>query len=436
MFKKTILALALATTISACGSSSDDPEQPKPQPQPSSSIYTVIDGYLSNASVCVTKATGEECTAIGKTNSKGQIEIAAKYAGYTVVAKVIAGVTTDSDKVGFVAHSYEMRSAEDAKVITPYTTLAALDDTKTLADIASELDLTPAAIAGDYIQMKNAKAHLIARTLVTQFDTNTSEQDAASLLNIAKNISKYIATDLDNTAADLADVDIKVGTGNELTHNERVASIADFLEDKDQTSPRSMASLNGAWFKQEGIYHISFIDGKIYEDGELFSSYTIEGNALIIEGDGSDEFIYLSDELALSVPKAGDMNVIAKVDLATAQQDFTQADIRGTSWHYIADDSTDKDIDITHAIFKFNDNDTVTIIESGRENKVVGYTIANGEIFMPTSELAGFKNDLLFKQITGNDDVMVIYDGLGKMALLIADENLAAGIIGKWVVAK
>jgi hypothetical protein len=433
MFKKSILVLALATAISACGSSSDDPVQP--EPQPTSSTFTVIDGYLSNASVCVIPAAGGECTTIGKTNAKGQIEIDAKYDEYTVVANVIAGETTDSDKVGFATHSYEMRSAENAKVITPYTTLAALDETKSLADIASELNLTPAAVAGDYIKTKNAKVHLIARTLVTQLDTDTSKKDAASLLNTAKEISTYIETDLVNAAEDLADVEIKIGNDNSLTHNERVASIGDFLEDEDQTSPRTMASLNGAMFNNEGIMTMSFIDGKAYKDGELLVSYTIDGNTLITGNDGSDEFIYLSDELALSVPAAGDLNVIAKVDLATAQKDFTPADIRGTSWNYIADDSTDKDIDIMNAAIQFNDNGTVTIIENAKEI-IIDYSIEDGVIIIAFSKYESDGNDLRLKQITGNDDVMIINDGLGKMALLVADKNLANSITAKWTTAK
>ncbi|MEH6454752.1 MAG: hypothetical protein V7749_00390 [Cocleimonas sp.] len=428
MFKKSVLSLALITTIAACGSSSDDSEKVETLPSvATSSTFTVIDGYLSNASVCVMLAAGGDCTAIGKTNAEGEIEIEAKYDGYTVVASVIAGETTDSDKAGFVGHSYEMRSAEGSSVVTPYTTLAALDDTKSLADIASELNLTPAVVAGDYIAENDAKAHLIARTLANRLDADYGKADSTALLETAKMASTYIDTDLANIDEDLSNVVINVGEGNKLTHKARIASIADFLEDADQTTPRYMASLNESWFKSEGISSVSFVDGNIYIEGRLLGSYTIEANTLVITGDGSDEFIYLSDEFALTVPNQGDMNVIAMADLATAKTDFTQKAVEGSSWYYVADDSGNGKIDIMSATFHFK-TDTVTGFLDGKEIDY-DYAIENGKIVIPSI-------DVEFKYITGNEEAVVIDDGFGKMALLVADNNLANRIVAKWAIAK
>jgi hypothetical protein len=428
MFKKSILSLAFITTITACGSSSDDSEKAETLPPvATSSTFTVIDGYLSNASVCVMPAAGGDCTAIGKTDAEGKIEIEAKYDGYTVVASVIAGETTDSDKAGFVGHSYEMRSAEDSSVITPYTTLAALDDTKSLADIASELNLTPAVVAGDYIAQNDAKAHLIARTLANRLDANYGEADSTALLETAMMVSTYIDTDLANTDEDFSNVVINVGEDNKLTYKDRIASIADFLEDADQTTPRHMASLNESWFKEEGVTSVSFVEGNVYINGSLLGSYTIEADALVIKGDGSDEFIYLSDEFALTVPNQGDMNVIAMADLATAKTDFTQKAIEGSSWYYVADDSGHYKVDIMNASFHFN-TDTVTAFLDGKETDY-DYSIENGEIVIPSI-------DVEFKYITGNEEAVVIDDGFGKIALLVADKNLANSIVAKWAVAK
>ena len=115
MFKKSLLTLFVISTLSACDS--DDTTSS------TSKTITVIDGYLVNANVYADRnANGlsESDELIGKTNDSGQIEIPAGDTGYDMIVSVEAGVTSDSDKPGFISHNYVMHAGNSSDVITPF----------------------------------------------------------------------------------------------------------------------------------------------------------------------------------------------------------------------------------------------------------------------------------------------------------------------------
>ena len=105
-FQKVALAAAVALTLAGCGSSSSSSSGSTPAPQ--GTQYQVIDGYLLNAEVCVLPAdldlahSNQECVYEGVTDEKGRVTIPEEFAEHTVVARVVAGVSSDSDTEGFV----------------------------------------------------------------------------------------------------------------------------------------------------------------------------------------------------------------------------------------------------------------------------------------------------------------------------------------------
>jgi hypothetical protein len=197
---------------------------------------------------------------LGSTDENGQIIIPAQYSGYTVVASIVAGQTKDSDNVGYVAQSYEMRSAESATVVTPYTTLAAISDSEDLASIAATLGLSEDDISGDYTT--NTEAHLIAQLLAEQLDTDNNDDDAGTLVTIAEAASSYLAgVDTDTTS--LEDIELTVDESGTVNAREAIASLSDYLEDSDTSTPFYFASLDGNQYIDEGVTSASYVDGAV-----------------------------------------------------------------------------------------------------------------------------------------------------------------------------
>jgi hypothetical protein len=221
MFTKSLQAVALASILTACGSSTDS--RNAADTDTTATTYTVIDGYLSAAEVYVLSATDNLETRIGETDANGQIQIPDKYKDYTVIAKIIAGKTIDSDSPGFVTKSYEMRSTENSTVVTPFTTLAYMNQIS-LKNLALVLHLDEADVAGDYVNSEDGKAYLVARTLASQLDADSSNDadDVDDLQTLAINAVSYIDSFLPVMGEDLNKIKLNVDSNdNSLSYQFR-----------------------------------------------------------------------------------------------------------------------------------------------------------------------------------------------------------------------
>ncbi len=209
MIKKTLIALSISSLLSACGgSSADKPETPvaiTPDTTPAvAAEFRVIDGYLSNASVCVIAEGARYCVEVGTTDENGLITLPVDITSGQVVATITAGQTQDADRVGFVGNSYQLVaniSAETPNVITPFTTLDVLDTTKSMTDIAAELNLPESLLNSDYVTSDDAhKAHVhaLARAVVTELDVDKASNDVAALFTKTSIINDYINESLAN----------------------------------------------------------------------------------------------------------------------------------------------------------------------------------------------------------------------------------------------
>lgn len=120
-FKLSFLtgSLLAALTLTGCGSDSNE----SVTPNENTKTITVIDGYLTNAEVCVDKNNNKQCDdgeSIGFTNEKGQLIVSEEQAAYPLLAKAVVGKTQDSDSIGYVANSYTMSASKNLDVITPF----------------------------------------------------------------------------------------------------------------------------------------------------------------------------------------------------------------------------------------------------------------------------------------------------------------------------
>jgi len=133
-FKPQPLVLALTglavLSFAGCGGDDDTPAPVTPPSTAESSIEGVaFDGLLANATVCVDLNENRDCDAgepTAKTSATGTYKIekltAAQATGFTVLAKAVAGTTTNADApvtAGFTLAA----PAGKAAVISPYTTL-------------------------------------------------------------------------------------------------------------------------------------------------------------------------------------------------------------------------------------------------------------------------------------------------------------------------
>jgi hypothetical protein len=435
MFKKTLLSLSIISLLSACGGSSSDSTD-KTTSSSSGTEYRVIDGYLSNVDVCVIAQDETDCTDIGKTNSEGIIVVPEKYSAGQLVATATAGQTSDKDSVGFIAQTYQMIadiSADTPNVITPYTTLDALDTDKSMTDIANELGLDESLISGDYVASTasdKAQAHSLARALATQLSKQKEDNNIAKLITQATEINEYIKSDLINDGLDLDLNNIFINKEGEITHQALIKSLADFLESGELT----YLSLNTSYFAEEGSKEVTFSEGEVTFNG-VTASYEITGNQLTtLAGTNKerDNFIYVSNTLSLSVPLAEkDLVVLHK---STSESiEWTEADLIGETFYFIFDDSADSKTPDPSFVKVMFSASTVKMLE-GEESMTIGWSLKDGIITFNLSEQG--ESDLIYEQYFSDNNITLLRseDDNRPLTLVVKDENLAKNIISEWLL--
>lgn len=384
--KKTLLALSVAGLLTACGGS-DGTNTSTGSDNTDSSSFKVIDGYLSGAEVCVIAEGADICTKIGETDENGSIDIPAGTTGQ-LVATIIAGKTLDADSVGFVDTTYQMLAdikVSTHNVITPYTTLDALDPDKSIADIAAELGLNVDVINGDYVASTSEEketVHAIARVLASKLNESKDENEPATLLTHASDVKAYID---DNKITELSNAYFSIDSNNIVTHSFNNPILNTFIannlyvEDDPDSNLFHLHNLNEIRNESEN-FGVGFTSGtnisiyNIDSHEKIDAEFTTEGNIINLSIDDeivSDEFIYVGDSLALVVTSS-DSDLITYVDSDADDRDIVWSVdyfIENT-FYYIFDDS-DSDtpkpaiIDIT-----FAEDGTAIMHDQGPEENI------------------------------------------------------------------
>ncbi|EGU32424.1 hypothetical protein [Vibrio scophthalmi] len=450
MFKKTLLTLAVIGALSACDSDNNDDTNSVS----ASKTITVIDGYLINANVYADRnANGqsESGELIGKTNDSGQITIPAADAGYDMIVTVEAGVTSDSDKPGFITQNYVMHAGNASEVVTPFTTLAKARNIS-VADVAAELNIDASIISGDYIKSKTTqpgmakKAHALARTLTLSVLPDIGNQSSAAIKASTNEISDFLDSEINN-GTDLDLIEVKKDKDGNLTTKPAVRTVADFYRGETLY----FLSLNGPYSVEEGIQKFVFSNDDTImitrQDG-----ITVEGPYAVNFGPNKIDdatVLYMNSNTALLAEENWDLTFSTKSEYSNGSwpsveaSDVTADMFTNQTIYHVFDDSTTKSPKPFLTKMEFSAN-TVTLTESNGATSSAGWGLANGTVIIdgvfdgsdwhitPTA-VSGDPQTLL-----NNNEVMFALSGRNaqgeahKLAMFTYNKALAESIYLKW----
>ncbi|MBV7263317.1 hypothetical protein KCG43_15020 [Photobacterium sp. WH24] len=349
--RKSLFAVAVTTAIlSGCGGSDSGNNDDNGKDIDGKVTVQVIDGYLSNAQLCVDRNrnahcnTGELLTA--KTNGNGQITISASDSQYPLIARVIAGESSDSDHPGFVWQDAELYAPAGQTILTPFSTLAYLNDLS-LADYAASLNLDASLLNQDYVALKSSnpdakKVHLYARTMNAMLGATLSENDLEGQKIWIQNLKNKVQ-ELENNHADFDAVTLTLDKkSGQFSRSDRVKGIQPFLEGQ---SAIFLDFLNVS----EAIPHrLVFRDGKVTESSLNFirpdAPYEVSGTSMKIAADLDNEieFLYVTPDIALAYLYVYESRKYLifwynETDFFDQTTDLTLDDFVGQTWYFLQD---------------------------------------------------------------------------------------------------
>ncbi len=182
----------MSAILSACGGGDGSNEAS------GLTTYKAIDGYLGNAEVYADRNSdniGTSDELLGTTNSDGTIQIEQSDTQYPIIIKIVANQTIDSD-TGILTESKELIAPAGTSVITPFTTVAYLNDMD-ISSLAEELGVTEDSISGDFIENGNTDAHAMARSIYKVLDSSIISSNATDITIQAKVITTYVTNNPD-----------------------------------------------------------------------------------------------------------------------------------------------------------------------------------------------------------------------------------------------
>ncbi|KDM91307.1 hypothetical protein [Photobacterium galatheae] len=346
--KKSLLSLLVSTAIlSGCGGGSDSDGDPSPGEN--TQTIQVIDGYLSNAEVCVDRNSNLACDTgevlSKRTNANGEVAIQKSDQQYRLIARVIAGETTDSDHSGYVWKDAELLAGAGNVVVTPFSTLAQMND-QTLDEFAASLNLDPALLKNDYVALKASnpeakKVHLYARTMTKMLGETLNDNEPETQKVQIQALKSRIQT-LENNNVDFDSVTLAVNDQGDVTQTERVKGLKTFLE---RGEPVFLE------FPNIGVripHQLKFEAGKITSSSIGFigdgTPYRVSGMTLSVGSQPAvtAKFLYLSSDFAVGNLFYDVSNKLLAVwqTKATFQEAGTQLtadDFIGKRWYHLRD---------------------------------------------------------------------------------------------------
>ncbi|MEJ2764403.1 hypothetical protein VV869_10660 [Photobacterium sp. MCCC 1A19761] len=321
------LPLLISLALVGCGGG-DDNAAPK---------VTVIDGYLSDARVCVDRNQNRSCDAdewlAAATDAQGQVQLAEADSQYGVIAQISAGETRDSDRIGYVATSYQLYASPGSAQVTPFTTLATLKNVS-LSTLASQLNLPESVIGGDFVAQKAGNpdavyAHLMARSLVPQLAESLAENNVTAL----ETDLALIKTEMDrqvNLGTDLNAIEVRIDHQGQAVTKWLTGDLAGYLDNKS------------FWYiplsNSDHLLNRITLEDQLYKSGMYGKDipYTVEDNVLKFFR-FSDTFIHATEDLALSLSEDGRLCLWSEQDFETRILPLTAARFAGKTWYHLRD---------------------------------------------------------------------------------------------------
>ncbi|QUJ68898.1 hypothetical protein KDD30_07410 [Photobacterium sp. GJ3] len=348
MRKSLLSVVVTAAILSGCGGSDSDNDDGKNLD--GKVTVQVIDGYLSNAQLCVDRNRNAHCDTgellIEKTNGNGQIIISASDSQYPLIARVIAGESSDSDHPGFVWQDAELYAPAGQTILSPFSTLAYLNG-QSLADYAASLNLDANLLSQDYVALKSSnpdakKVHLYARTMNAMLGATLSENDLEGQKIWIQNLKNKIQ-ELENNQVDFDTVTLTLGKNGQFSQSERVKGIQPFLE--GNTGVKFLQWLNASI---DIPHHLTFTDGKITSSSigyiQAGTDYQVSGTSVTMasQPETKIDFVYVSPDIALGYVYHDPSKKFltfwqSEADYLNGSTDLAQEDFTGQIWYLLRD---------------------------------------------------------------------------------------------------
>ncbi|MGR5147890.1 hypothetical protein ACQKP8_15255 [Photobacterium alginatilyticum] len=444
-----LLAASVALALTGCGGSDNNSGNANTAPSAATeAVIKAIDGYLVDAEVYIDRnkngAAESEEKISALTNEKGEVTISAADTQFPVIVRAIAGKTYDTDKGGRLTQTVEMTAEAGSKVVTPFTTLAAIENLS-LPELAAKLNLPEEVISGDYVASKAdtevaqeaKKAHAVARSLTLELGSTISESQGESdkLITKSNDIITVVDTAINN-GDELDDVLISFDDSGSASQIQMPPTVKEHFTGKTFYS----VSTNGSYFKREGMVTATFKDTEVHDlddSGKITKkwpiTYTTNG---FKGGDGLDEVIYMSDAFTMVVTSDNDMIFYTEtnIDNGFTAQAATENMFKGKTLYHLWDDSTNSKARPTFVTLKFDATDNVVdVIEDG-ETRQQDWLISDSGQMIIQGVMEG--DDWVIQPTNlGNDDFTVFYEGTYNESIpyfFTANKDLAHSLYDEW----
>lgn len=457
--KRSVLALALVTLF-GCGGGDGGSNTTNPpvgggdidKPVIDKFKIKAIDGYLVDAEVYLdvnrNYKVDDGDQYVGLTDVNGEIEVDTSGELYPVIVRAVAGFTYDQDTGGRIKRTYEMISVDDKTVVTPFTTLARLNDTTT-DEVAAELGYDAELVGGDYVaddSHEADKTHLLARSTVELLggDLTTTEAEAEIIKAKAAGLTGTIDA-LVNEGKDLGTMIIS----SDGQAEPKMPALDKYLSDVTLFQ----FSTNENRFEREGFSRLEFKEDTVaYSNLMMGQSFTTDvsvgNNSYSRANDGrSEDFIYLSDEFGLTVSNKGTLDFVTSdatiVDANTGVVNFNfiiaeNQWFAGKSLYWLIDDAEETDTPAPTIIkFDFTDDaNGVMYVKGQPDQPFTWFTTYEGDI-----QIVRGNGDkvLIFQPVIKNGDMIVclMRHDVNKYSripmFLIGEEDLATNLYNEWV---
>lgn len=448
--KKTLLAISISVAmLSGCGGSGDsakdgaidNPEVVAGENSASKTIK-VIDGYLENAEVYIDRNSDGVADADEKlsetTDSQGQIVITEADAQFDLIAQINADTTKDSDGTGTTGRSYQMIAKAGSEVITPFTTIAKIQN-KTLAEVAADLNIEESVVSGDYVAQKldaeksedANKAHAYARNLTTALTETVAANQESSVSRfietIKDDIEQAITNDvnLDTIVSDVVELE-DIIVGGITFYSVVVNAIGNARED--------ISTYN---YSEAGTFTFK------NDLGERSGEFSVSGNQVTYDGEiFDDSLLYVSQENYIQVTDMGYLDVYSK---SKDPVSISSAMFEGTTWYQLFDDG----INSTKPCFvkvQFTSSTEMKYIESGNCQLSDNYSgegteypyhwaIVDNELSLYSDDANADGGEGDFAVISKSERLLVLENtNNNRFSVFVKDKILATSIFSAWRV--
>ncbi|MCG7588154.1 hypothetical protein [Photobacterium sp. OFAV2-7] len=449
MKKIGLLAASVALALTGCGGSdSNSGSGNTAQVEATDAVIKAIDGYLVDAEVYVDRNkngiadSGEKLSAL--TDAKGEVTISAADTQFPVIIRAIAGKTYDTDKGGRLTQTVEMTAEAGSKVVTPFTTLAAIENLS-LPELASKLNLPEEVISGDYVASKAdtdvaqeaKKAHAVARSLTLELGSTISESQGESdkLITKSNDIITVVDTAINN-GDELDDVLISFDDSGSASQIPMPPTVKEHFTGKTFYS----VSTNESYFKREGLVTATFTDTEVHDlddNGKVIKewpiTYTTNG---FKGGDGLDEVIYMSDAFTMVVTSDNDMIFYTEtnIDNGFTAQAATETMFKGKTLYHLWDDSSNSKARPTFVTLKFDATENVVNVTEDGETRQQDWSISDAGQMIIKGVMDG--DDWVIQPTTLiNDDFTVFYEGTSNESIpyfFTDNQDLAVSLYDEW----